>query len=278
MSHPKIRAALLGALTLMAPASAAWADDQPFITLYTTDVDTQGERELGQWLLWSAGHAHQTYDDVLSQSEFEYGITDDLQGSLYLNYEWSRDRDPAAPAGSQSLVGIHGELIYRVLNVYFDPFVLSFYLDPSYAPDHRAVEARILLQKNFFNDTLRLVVNTNFEDDWDRYGTRFARTGALEFRAGAAYNITPDFSAGFEFSNEHAFNGLILGTAASEQTSDYYIGPTLQYVGTPATVTLSFQAQLPVAANVSGAPGLVSNGFAAQAERYRVGLRISTDF
>lgn len=285
MFHPKLWAAKLRpaslaacALSLLLAPSPSRADDQPFITLYTTDVDTQGEREFEQWLIWRADHAHGSYRDLLAQSEIEYGITDDLQGSLYLNYEWTRDGDGSGPSGEQSLVGAQGELIYRVLNVYFDPVGLAFYLEPSFAPGQRGLETKILLQKNFFNDTLRFAFNTNFEDDWDRYQDRWVETSALEFDAGFAYNVTPDFSVGLELDNERAFDGLVLGASASEQTSAFFIGPTIQYVGLPMTITLSAQTQLPWAGAPSQASGLLENGFVSQAERYRIGLRLSKDF
>jgi hypothetical protein len=267
----------MAAALSMAPAPSH-ADDQPFITLYTTDLDTQGEREFEQWLIWGADQAHVAHNDLLSQSEIEYGITDDLQGSLYLNYEWARDRAQSGPADTQSLIGAQGELIYRVLNVYFDPVGLAFYLEPSFAPGQRGLETKVLLQKNFFNDTLRIAFNTNFEDDWDRYGAHFYKTSALEFDTGVAYNVTPEFSAGAEFDNERAFDGLVLGESAREQTSAFFFGPTINYVGHFATVTLSMQSQLPWAGSPSHAPGLTDNGYAAQGDRYRVGLRISRDF
>ena len=272
------RFSLLAGAILMTIAGSARADDQPFLTLYTTDIDPQGGREAEQWFIWRADHAHQSFDELLSQSEIEYGITDDFQGSLYLNYDWSRTRDPGASADTQSLVGGQMEFIYRIMNVYFDPFGLAFYLEPSYGPDARGLETKILLQKNFFNDTLRLAFNTNFEDDWSRIGGRWQKTSALEFDSGASYNITPDFSAGIEFDNERAFNGLVLGSPSSEQTSAFFIGPTIQYISPLVTVTFGAQTQLPIGDNSAHIPGALDNGYVSAAERYRVALRFSKDF
>lgn len=69
--------------------TAVHADDQPFITLYTTDIDTQYEKEIEQSLYWSTQKPHQAFNGWLSRTEFEYGVTDDFQISGYLNYEWS---------------------------------------------------------------------------------------------------------------------------------------------------------------------------------------------
>src|SRR5438105_7699136 len=91
----------LAALWCLMTAPAR-ADDQPFITLSTTDVDSQGEREVDQWLVWRTGETGASFNDFVSQTEFEYGITDDLQGSLYLNYEWDHVRSHLPPFSSQT--------------------------------------------------------------------------------------------------------------------------------------------------------------------------------
>ncbi len=265
--------ALAFATLLGAPALA---DDQPFVTLYTTDIDAQGGREAEQWLSWKTGHNRASYNEFFAQSEIEYGITDDLQGSLYFNYDWSRQRVASGSPDTDSIAGVSGELIYRVMNVYFDPFGAAFYLEPSYSPEERGIETKILLQKNFFHDTLRWAVNINVEDDWDRDQGRWTKVSALEFDTGLSYNITPEFSTGVEFDNERAFDGLVLGTPSSEQSSAFYIGPTVQYVGRPLTVTLGAQTQLPWAG--AHAPGIIHDGFVADAEHYRIIFRLSHDF
>lgn len=185
-----------------------------------------------------------------------------------MNYDWSRERAPGAPANTESFVGISGELIYQVMNVYFDPFGLAFYLEPAYSGAARSVETKILLQKNFFNDTLRLVFNTNFEDRWDREQGRGFRTSGLEFDTGLAYNITPELSADVEFDNERDYDGLIIGTPSAQQTSAFFIGPTIYYIGHPITVTFGAQAQLPWAGNSAHVPRAVGDGFVAGADSH----------
>src|SRR5438552_2502687 len=185
-------------LLWLLPCGPAKADDQPFLTLYTTDIDSQGEREAEQWLGWKTGESAASYNDFLSRTEFEYGITDDLQGSLYINYELDRVRSHLTPYASQteSFAGASGELIYRLLNVDFDPLGFALYVEPSWSNDKQEVEAKILLQKNFLNDTLRCVLNVNFEDQWDRENKSWERHGALEFDTGVAYAVTAELSAG----------------------------------------------------------------------------------
>ncbi len=281
MAGYRSNAVVAGALLIVATlAQPARADDQPFLTLYTTDIDSQGERELEQWLFWNTRQVRASYQDFLSQSEFEYGITDDLQGSLYLNYEWSRTRAllPPGPPDTDGAVGVSGELIWRLLNVYFDPLGFAVYVEPSYSAQEHGIETKLLFQKNFFNDTLRFAFNTNFEDDWERDPSGWNKYSSLEFDLGGSYNLTPDWSLGVEFDNERAFEGLILGGPGREYASAFFVGPTIQYVGNPLTLTIGAQMQLPWASAPAGNPGAVVNGLEADAERYRVAIRISHDF
>ena len=262
-------------------AGSAAADDQPFLTLYTTDIQPEGGREFEQWLKWKSGHAGESFNSFESRSEIEYGITDDLQGSLYLNYDWERLRphDPFGPADTSDAVGVSGELIWRVMNPYFDPFGLAFYVEPSVSSAEREFETKILFQKDFFNTRLRWAVNVNFEDTWEKDPLgHWDATSALEFNTGLAYNITPEFSLGMEFDNERGFDGLILGGSPDAATDSYYLGPTIQYLGHPWAVTFGAQMQLPVAGNPAHLAGNVVDGYTAGDEHFRLALKLSRDF
>lgn len=278
---PKSFPAFAALAALFLCAGSAAADDQPFLTLTTTDIQPEGGREFEQWLNWKSGHSNESFNSFESRSEIEYGITDDLQGSLYLNYDWQRARahDPFGPADTSDAVGASGELIWRVMNPYFDPFGLAFYVEPSISAAERAFETKILFQKDFFNATLRWAVNVNFEDNWEKNPLgRWEAASALEFNTGVAYNLTPDLSIGVEFDNERGFDGLILGGSPDAQTDSYYLGPTIQYLGRPWAVTFGAQVQLPVAGNPSHLAGTVVDGLTAGDEHFRLAMKVSRDF
>ncbi|MGC9955234.1 MAG: hypothetical protein ABSD21_13320 [Rhizomicrobium sp.] len=262
------------------PFQPARGDDQPLLTLYTTDIGPSQEAELEQWFKWKSGHAGKSFNEFEYRSEFEYSFTDDLQGSLYLNYDWAQTtpHSPAAPTEIESFPGISGELIYRVMNSHFDPIGLAFYLEPSISAHERELEFKILAQKNFFHETLRSVININFEDRWEKDGIgHWNKDSALEFDFGSAYELTPEWSIGLELDNERGFDGLIIGGPASETANTFFIGPTIQYAGEPLTVSFGVQTQLPLSSNPSGIPGVLRNGYTADAEHFRMALHISTD-
>ncbi|HSC19691.1 MAG TPA: hypothetical protein VLC74_12345 [Rhizomicrobium sp.] len=258
-------------------AGAAWADDQPFITVYTTDIDSQYEKEIEQSLNWSTQKPHQAFNGLLSRTELEYGVTDDFQVSGYFNYEWERSRPhpDIGPDETWHATSVSGEAVYRFLNPYFDPVGLAVYFEPTYGDNTRELEAKLLLQKNFFNSSLRIAANINFEDMWERENGRWNKGSAAEFFAGAAYNVSPEWSVGIEFNNENDFEGLFGNAHAG--TTAYYLGPTISYAGLPFVVRLGTEFQLPWAGAHVRKPGVMSEGYLADDERLRVGFRISMD-
>jgi len=272
-----ILAALVRLSTLSLPAVAGEPSSaHPFAFTYTTDVEEEGEGELEQWLGWKQGHGRKGLRAFESRTELEYGITDNLQGALYLNYDWSRARLDGK-IDRDSFLGVSAEVIYRLLDAEKDPIGLALYFEPSWGAEERALEAKLLLQKNFLSNTLRFAFNINVEDAWDRDEGHWTEGSVLEFRAGLAYVLAEQWCLGGEFSNEHEFDGLIFGGSSHEETSAYYLGPTVQFSSEPITITLAAQTQLPWADNPSHAPDAIEHGFATGAERYRVLLRISLE-
>lgn len=245
---------------------------------YTTDLEAQYEKEIEQEVTWSSGHARQSFQQIESRTEFEYGFTDNFQGSFYLTYDWqrARAREPLGPTETSTLPGVSAEFIYRVLNVYFDPIGLALYAEPSIGNGTREFEVRALLQKNFLNDALRIAININLEDRWDKDDLgHYGQSSALELFSGVAYNIAPEWSVALELDNERGFDGLILGGAPRYIDSAWFAGPTISYVGHRFRVVLGAQLQLPWAGADDVAA--ISNGYLADAERFRVRLRLATD-
>ena len=140
-------------------------------------------------------------------------------------------------------------MIWQAMNVYFDPIGLGVLVAPGIGPDHRGVEAKLLLQKNFINDRLRFVINAGGEFGSEKDDGAWSDVSAITFDAGLAYDITWEWSLGVEFNAEHDFDGLLVNGQAVPVATTYYLGPTLQYIAHPWTASLGFQAQLPWASD-----------------------------
>lgn len=255
------------------------ADDQPFVTLDTTDIEPELANELEQNLTWVSGKSGKAFSSIEGETEFEYGFSDQIMLVAAAEYDWTRERDHLVP-GSPAVDGIafdaiRAEMIYQAMNVYFDPIGLGLLVSPGVGRNSRNVEAKLLLQKNFFNDRLRTAINIGGDFGTERADGAWSDVSALTLDAGIAYNITWEWSAGLEFNAEHDFDGLLLNGRAVPTSSTFYIGPTVQYVTLPWKFTLGAQAQLPWAADATHTPGALDRGFISDAERFRVMFRIT---
>lgn len=266
----------IAGLAILVLVGAARAEDQPFLTLDATDIEPQFGREFEQDFNWAIDGPSST--GLAMHSEMEYGLRDNLQIAGAADYGWER----AVPGADTKIRfgAVSGELIYRPLNVYFDPLGLAVLVSPGVGPDLFDIETKLLAQKNFVNDRLRVVVNAVWTDarhrEPDAGVNRWENESTLTLGAGLSYNITWAWSAGIEFDHEDAFEGF--DSRGSPASSVYYAGPTFQFVDHPLTMSLGFQAQLPCGSCPGGSSGKSQNGFAADAERYRVGFRVTRDF
>ena len=283
MRFPSLSKALFGAAIVAgaAFASPVRADDQPFLTLDATDIEPELGHELEQNFVWLSGKSGQSFNAVEGESELEYGYSDQIQLAAAVAYDWTRQRDhtlPLGPAVSGTAIdGVSGEAIYQALNVYFDPIGLGVLVAPGVGRNARSIETKLLLQKNFFNDRLRAVVNLGGEIGSERDAGAWSDVSALTVGAGIAYNITWEWSAAIEFNAEHDFDGLLLNGRAIPTASNFYAGPTIQYVAHPWTASVGVQTQLPWASDATHAPGALDRGYLADAERLRIAVRITRD-
>src|SRR5665213_54703 len=148
------------------------ADEAFFGYLYTTDSLPKGQWEYEQTQTWRSGKARGIYNAIDLRNEIEYGVTDKFSASLYLNSSYLymvngySAENPSINVGDKNTFGINGttvELKYRVLSPYTDPLGLSLYMEPEMGIRHamdgldvieRAIEFRLIVQKNFFQDYL----------------------------------------------------------------------------------------------------------------------------
>src|SRR5262249_22802775 len=158
--------------------------------------------------------------------------------------------------------GFSGEAIYQVLNPFTDDFGFAVYLEPAIGAGERALEGKLLFQKNFMEDRLILAANVNLEyvlahdvaaGDWEH-------ETALEFCWGASYRFARGWYGGFELHNENGFDGHLLFGHANAETNAFYFGPALHYGGESWWATLALYQQLPWAGNPADEAGAISQG------------------
>jgi hypothetical protein len=296
------RGLLLGFVALSTiMTGAARAEESIFAFSYTTDLLPQGGKEIEQWMTWRHDKNSGSFDQLEHRTEFEYGITDKLQAALYLNYNWTQayhngpfgattppeqfadfNPGPDDHFNKTRFTSVAGELIYRIFSPYTDPVGLAVYVEPQIGPNFREVETKIILQKNFFDDLLTLAFNFTYAPEF-RYvlnDTGIAYDWQSEtdvnFTFGASYRFIENWSAGFEFTNEHEYNSFWFN---HESNSGYYLGPTIHYGGERFFVTATALWQLPLAStHTDTVPGALVGGYIGDNDFERFRLRIKAGF
>lgn len=258
------------AATFSIVSFAACADEPLFGFLYTTDLLPQGGKEIEEWVSLRHQKNSGSYDQLEGRTEFEYGVTDQLQAALYANYNWTQAYHngpfgattppeqfsdyvvgPDDHFNASRFVGVSGELIYRILSPYTEAFGLALYTEPTVGPNFREFESRIILQKNFLDDLLVLAFNFTYAPEY-RYlpdpvngGSSWQEETDVNFGFGASYRFIENWSAGFEIVNEREFNSLLFTSINHESNSGYYLGPTLHYGGERFFITMTALWQMP---------------------------------
>ena len=256
--------------SLLIPWEAS-SHESIFAWTYTTDLLPKGKMEVEHWMTTRLQKEHGAYQAIDFREELEYGLTDNLQVSLYLNHHYVKAKnsfpqeDPGNPghrlAGSYETKGedVHSEhnpsesfqtyhfesvsteFIYRLLSPYKDPMGLALYFEPTIGDQEYEFEWKILLQKNWLDDQLVWAFNLNYELEFEEEDNDFERDGMLEWFTGLSYRFRPNWSAGIELWNHHEF-----ADASDHEHSAWFVGPTLHYGAKTWWATLGFLHQLPV--------------------------------
>jgi hypothetical protein len=283
---------------------AACAEESMFGFVYTTDLLPQGAKEIEQWVTWRHQKIAGYYDQVEGRTEFEYGLTNELQVALYANYAWTGAyhngpfgattppeqfsdyiAGPDDHFNKSRFVGVSGEAIYRILSPYTDAFGFALYTEPTVGPRFFEWENKIILQKNFLDDLLTLAFNFTYAPEF-RYlpdaldptglGRSWQEETDVNFGFAASYRFIENWSAGIEFVNEHEFNSF---TFNHESNSGYYLGPVLHYGGERFFVTTTALWQMPWAtAHTDTVPGALVNGYTLDNDFERFRLRIKAGY
>jgi len=272
------RALALGAaLMAFAPWSQARADESPFAYTYLTEVLPQGAIELEQWVTWKHKKPQEKFDLLEGRTEIEYGFTDRFLGAFYLNYEHLKVEPdglgaPNGPEDTTKFTGVNAEFIYQVWSPFTDPFGFALYFEPAIGDGERALEFKLLFQKNFLEDRLIFATNFIFELEWEHEDEEdiWEHESAFEINIGLSYRVAPGWFVGAELLNENSYEGHF----AEAETSTWYVGPAVHFASERWWATLGFYKQLPWAGNHTDEPELTSHGYVVDAERTRLRFRL----
>lgn len=195
---------------------SAKADEQLLGYTYGAETMPQGTAQIYQWITERQGNIPPgSYNAQDYTTEFEYGLTDRLQGAIYVNgagrqisgYPQGAADDAAESANVDSFGnnkhygmkfdGVQASLKYNILSPYKgNGWGLALYAEPGFTTISRisgekqlgySMETRIILQKNFMED--RLVWNLNFGNEFEK--AKLTETKSAGSLSGNADGVSP---------------------------------------------------------------------------------------
>lgn len=229
-----LRAAVALVCTLCGALAAVpvFADERFFTYVQEADVIPKGSWEFEQWVTFRKGYLEgdRAFDQYLwdFREEMEYGFTDKLSGSGYLNFQQEQivAQQPGLADSSQfSFKGVSAEVKYQLLNPYTDPVGVALYFEPTYNGNEQELEYKLIFSKNL-GDNWVLAANAIFEQEWEKEDGQTERESVLEFTFGAAYRFAPNWSVGLEARYHEVFEGATLN---QHLASAWFLGPNIHY-------------------------------------------------
>ncbi|NUS38228.1 MAG: hypothetical protein HOQ02_04285 [Lysobacter sp.] len=254
-------AALCGAAFL---APAAHAGEPVFGWIYTTDTHPKGTSEIEQHVFLQQGQSQGEYSNWQFRTEYEYGVTDNYQVSVYLNSRYVHARrngvdgrtggpdtdfddsfDTLRSYNKFRVETVSFENIWRLKNPFTDGYGLALYVEPEIGPHERELETRLILQKNFLDDTLIVAGNlmAAVEREEGAASGEVEKATMIDLTAGVTYHFASHWSAGLEARNHREFAGYGLG---NKEHSAWFLGPNVHYATQDWWITAAWRHQLPV--------------------------------
>ena len=268
-----MRTPLLAALSLAALTASAHADERLFGFSYEADLLPKGGLEYEQTVTNYNGQAAGIFNRWQIAQELEYGFTDRLSGSLYLNFNdaYTSVIDPSTGLADSSeefsFDGLSSEWKYQVLSPLRDLFGLVLYLEPRFSGTELELEPKIILQKNL-GDDWTLAVNLTPETEWGFAADGQTMHGEEYVSAGLAWK-SGEFAAGAEI-----LNSRLRPEWGGETASAWFAGPTLHYAAEKwwATLAVLPQVEGQSAGGASGGLSFINDDYAKVESRLILGI------
>jgi hypothetical protein len=242
------------ALALIATCAGASATERFFTYTYEPETLPKGALEYEQWLTSAIGRnaavGQEQYHRWEFRHELEYGVTDRLSTSLYLNYSLTNFREPetrAVPPRSRQVSHLQFDTVslenrLMVLNPAEHRVGLTLYVEPTIGESQAEIEQKLILGQTYgdWKWALNLTHAVEWQDDFQTV------EGEVEVSLGVALKISRHWRVGVE-AREH---NELPDYRVWENTA-FYLGPVINYPAEGWWLTLTVMPQV-VGANFAG--------------------------
>jgi hypothetical protein len=246
------------ALAVLAPFSSnALADEHLFGWVLGAETLPANHTEAYEFLTLRTGKTEGAYLGWDSETEVEYGFTDQFQASLSVenHYFYNKDVDGSRDALDNTNAFRFGGVTvagkYRILSPFKDPIGFAVRLESGYLARDEVdglkqtegyIAPQFILQKNYLDDTLIFDVNGGVEFAWGkRPAEQYPREVSLTGGAGVSYRFAPNWYFGLESHIRSEYPMFHLG---NHEHSVIFAGPSLHYGTERWWVTLSYGYQI----------------------------------
>ena len=221
------------AAVILLPTTWLSAGARHFTFLYEAPTSAAGSLELENSVTWKRISDPESADQIEVRHEFEIGVTDHFQASLYLA-DWSYQKSSGQSGLAYSDFAL--EFIYNLSNPVIHPLGVSLYQEYKVGPHLIEWESKFIAQKNIWRWIL--AYNLTLEAVWEGQELE-EREGELSQALGASYEISPRLSVGLEMVHEMVFPNW----RDQENLRNFFIGPNVAYRHRDWFVTVSALAQ-----------------------------------
>lgn len=269
------------------------ADENNWGYVYGADTLPKGQSEL---YLWATDRRHKEtgkYNAQDYQLELEHGFTDKLQGSVYLLGS-SHEIKGSAPLDQNGnpeygdikrsgITGAKASIKWNILSTYKDPIGLSLYLEPGYnnrfkisgeKQDEYSLEAKLILQKNFLDDTLLWATNLTLEAERRKLqgsGNNWEDELEVEVTSGLSYRFAPNWWAGAEMRYHSEYPDW--RETFEREHYAIFLGPNIHWGSEKYWATLTYME------NIVGAPHAQDDiRHLMEHERHEIRLKLGYNF
>src|SRR5262249_42508627 len=185
------------------------------------------------WVTRSRTSNPQHADEVYFRHEFEFGITDKFQTSVYVaDWFYAANAEHSGFTYSDSAV----ELIYNLTNPVVDPLGLAIYEEIRAGDRVFELESKLIAQKDL--GPLILAYNATLEAVWEGTGLQ-DRQGEFQQALGGSYEISQRVSVGVEILHEFVFPEW----QDIEHIRNVFVGPNVSFRHKNWFVTVTALAQ-----------------------------------
>ena len=227
---------VLCAMALTLCPAGAWAGARHFTFVYEATPSTPGSVEMENWVTFKTRTDGNRFSQVDFRHEFEFGVTEHLQLSVYVA-DWNYHSEFADRSSGYAYSASAVEAIYNLTNPVVDPIGISVYQEVRGGDQLFESESKIILRKDF--GPLIVAFNATLEAVWEGSALR-ERTGELSQSFGLSYECAPSLSVGLEMLHEV----VLPDWATARAVNNFFVGPnvSVRHGQWFATVTALAQA------------------------------------